>query len=327
MKRILICTILIVLIISTVFAGASCKQQREALTIGGALSEIWGPAFVAQEKGFFEKNGLDITFKAYDTGLAGANAVVKGELDLTLLTEYQFVNEVLNGEKLSIIGVANNTFSWYIVGRKDKGISSITDLKGKKIGTMLPGPGEFYLGRMLFLHGLSMADVTLINTPVSQWTDAISSGSVDAVVIWQFYLDQIKGRLGNNGITWSVQENQPIFGVITGRSDWVAEHKEAITRFLKAMVEGEGYLLNNQTEAKAIVQKRLNYTDEYMAVAWPSISYSLSLDLSLLTAMQDEARWMIANNLTTEKEVPNFEKYIYLDGLKAVKPGAVNITK
>jgi NitT/TauT family transport system substrate-binding protein len=41
--------------------------------------------------------------------------------------------------------------------------------------------------------------------------------------------------------------------------------------------------------------------------------------------MEDEVRWMIKNNLTNEKQVPDFVNYIYADGLKAVKPEAVNI--
>jgi hypothetical protein len=43
--------------------------------------------------------------------------------------------------------------------------------------------------------------------------------------------------------------------------------------------------------------------------------------------MEDEARWMIRNNLTTEKQVPDFLDYIREDGLKAVKPEAVNIIR
>jgi hypothetical protein len=43
--------------------------------------------------------------------------------------------------------------------------------------------------------------------------------------------------------------------------------------------------------------------------------------------MEDEARWMIANNLTTEKQVPDFGDYIYESCLKAVKPEAVNLIR
>ncbi|KCZ71448.1 hypothetical protein ANME2D_02178 [Candidatus Methanoperedens nitroreducens] len=38
-------------------------------------------------------------------------------------------------------------------------------------------------------------------------------------------------------------------------------------------------------------------------------------------------RWMIRNNLTSEKQMPNFFSYIYRDGLKAIKPEAVNIIR
>ena len=41
--------------------------------------------------------------------------------------------------------------------------------------------------------------------------------------------------------------------------------------------------------------------------------------------MEDEVRWMISNSLTTEKQVLNFLGYIYEDGLRPVKPEAVNI--
>jgi NitT/TauT family transport system substrate-binding protein len=74
-----------------------------------------------------------------------------------------------------------------------------------------------------------------------------------------------------------------------------------------------------------MVQKRLQYDDDYMNLVWPQISLSLSLDYSLLTAMEDEARWMIANSLTSQTQVLDFTRYMYIDGLKSVKPETVNI--
>jgi hypothetical protein len=41
--------------------------------------------------------------------------------------------------------------------------------------------------------------------------------------------------------------------------------------------------------------------------------------------MQDESRWLISNNLTSTTSVPNFSNYVYVNGLKSVNPGAVNI--
>lgn len=53
--------------------------------------------------------------------------------------------------------------------------------------------------------------------------------------------------------------------------------------------------------------------------------FSLSLDQSLILTMEDEARWMIKNNLTAEREIPDFRDYIYTRGLDDVKPGSVSV--
>jgi hypothetical protein len=41
--------------------------------------------------------------------------------------------------------------------------------------------------------------------------------------------------------------------------------------------------------------------------------------------MEDEARWMIANNLTNSTAVPDFRRYMYPDALESVRPGSVRI--
>ncbi len=58
---------------------------------------------------------------------------------------------------------------------------------------------------------------------------------------------------------------------------------------------------------------------------WRENHFSLTLDYSLIIAMNDEARWMIDNHLANGKTVPDFRDYICPEGLKAVKPQAVFI--
>jgi NitT/TauT family transport system substrate-binding protein len=65
--------------------------------------------------------------------------------------------------------------------------------------------------------------------------------------------------------------------------------------------------------------------DKYIARVWPEHQFSLSLDQSLITAMEDEGRWMIANNMTNATNVPDLGNYIYEEGLEAIRPGSVNI--
>jgi len=74
-----------------------------------------------------------------------------------------------------------------------------------------------------------------------------------------------------------------------------------------------------------IVQNQLNYTSSYIDSVWPLHDFSLSLDQSLVIAMQDEAQWMINNQFTNQTQIPNFTNYIYTRGLIAVDPQSVTL--
>ena len=89
--------------------------------------------------------------------------------------------------------------------------------------------------------------------------------------------------------------------------------------------QAEEYSTNHPQETREIAQKKLNCTDMYMTAVWPDHQLSISLDQSLALAMEDDARWMINSNLTTETTIPDFRDDIYAKGLEAVKPESVNI--
>jgi ABC-type nitrate/sulfonate/bicarbonate transport system substrate-binding protein len=206
-------------------------------------------------------------------------------VDISGAGEYVIVGSAFNKENISIIASIDEYQFFYLVGRKDRGIKNVSDFKGKKIGVAQGTQAEFFLGRFLNLHGISLQDITRVDVQPSQFVDAIANGSVDAVIYIRQYNDAIKNRLGDNGVFWPAQSNQLLYSVMVSRNDWIASHPEAINRFLK------------------------------------------SLDQSLILAMEDEARWMIKNNLTGEKKTPNLLDYIYFDGLNTIKPKSVNIIR
>jgi len=157
--------------------------------------------------------------------------------------------------------------------------------------------------------------------------EAITRGGIDGVIAWEPYSSQIRVQLADRAVALPVQSNQPGYGAAAGRNDWVNRHREVVNRFLKSLAQAEDYLTRNPAAAKGIVRKRLNYDDVFTETIWSENQFALSLDQSLILAMEDEARWMIKNNLTSEKQVPDFMNYIYIDGLKAVKPEAVKIIR
>ncbi|MBI4334387.1 MAG: NrtA/SsuA/CpmA family ABC transporter substrate-binding protein [Chloroflexi bacterium] len=311
--------------LSSCRAGYSGKV--ETITFGSIAQELSALVFIAQDRAFFAANGLEVTIKDYDTGLASAEGLLKGEVDLAGATEFVMVGKAFQNAPVRSIATIDRFESVFAVGLAGRGIQTVADLKGKRIALTRQTIVEFYLGRSLNLHDLSLQDVTLVDTRPARYVDAIAGGEVDAVVVAKLNASRIQKEIARATFMLPVQSRQPAYWNVLSTDGWIAGHPELVNRFLKSLQEAEEYVVRHADEAKAIIQRRLNLDSAYMASLWSEHQFALSLDSSLIVAMNDEARWMINNNLTAEKTVPDFKDYIHPDGLKAVKPEAVNIIR
>ncbi len=297
----------------------------EPITVGIMHYEYSGLVFIALHQGFFAGQGLDVTRLDYISTIATVEGLEGNDSDIAVFPEYSIVTEAFQGMPLVAFGNVDRSQSVYLISRRDLGIENITNLKGARIGLSRGTIGEFYLGRFLSLKGIGGDEVYLVNLPSSQYIDAIANGTVDSAVVVYTFIEQAKERLGGNLVVWPIQSSQPGYAVLATRNDWAVTHPGTIRKFLEAIREAEEYTADHPGEAQAIIQREMGYTGETMAALWPDHQYALTLDQSLVLAMEDEARWMMASNLTTAMAVPDFRQYIYTSGLEAVKPGSVNI--
>ncbi len=331
-KIIVIATIiLVVAIILSSFLYINSQKpytgKMESISIAYSPFESLTLFWVAQEQGYFTQNGLNVTAQKYATGPAALNGVINGEDDIVVGTsEFPFTANILNGNSISTFASISKSEFIYLIGRGDRGIHEASDLKSKTIGVAFGTIAQFYLGRFLDLKGLSIQDVNLVDlkTP-TDWVNAVVNGSVDAVATAQPYAETAKNALGNNAVVLSIQSNQPLHALAIATDEWITNHPELVTKVLKSLSQAEDFVINHATEAQVILKNQLNLTDAYMVKAWSENDFSLSLDQSLILAMQDEAQWLVSNNLTNATSVPNFINYVNADGLKSVNPGAVNI--
>ena len=327
----LITTTAVVAILTMGLGASSCSSKQEPVPITVAWSPFESGAlfYVAADEGFFTQNGLAVTEKKYDSGAAALAGVIAGEADIAVATaEFPMVNQALAGAQFKSIAVIARSEFIYIIARKDRGITKPSDLKGKRIGTTIGTIAEFHLGRYLELNGLSIKDVTIVDlkTP-DEWVNAVIRGDVDAVCTAQPSADAAKKGLGDNAVFWSAQSSQALLAQAIANDTWINENPVLAERFLRALKQAEEFILNHKTQAQAIIMNRLQLDPSYMDTVWAQNRYVLSLDESLITAMEDETRWLIANNLTTAKVTPDYLNFIYEDALKKVEPDAVRIIR
>ena len=332
MKGIPFITLVFVLALFSGFGSWSCSPGRdpgkiETLTVAAVPTELNAMVYVAEDQKLFAPNGLQVTIKSYDSGSTAAGGMLNAEADIALAAEFPIVRQVFNEKDIISFGTVTKYENTYIIWRANSGIKTIQDLKGKRIGVTLQTISEFYLGRTLDLNGMNIQQVTLVDTKAAESEKTLLDGKVDAVATWEPWVTQISQRMGKEVITRALQSGQYAYWNLVSTTDWTKKHSNILRRLMKSLVQAEDYIASHQDEAKAIVRKRMKFDDRYMEIIWPRYQFALSLDLSLITAMEDEARWMIRSKMTTAKKVPDFANYIYADGLKGIKPEAVNMIR
>ncbi len=322
---------LIVLVIIGMSVGGCQEQPKkytgpvEKISVGATTQELSTLIWIAEAKGYFEENGLDATVKAYDTGIETKDALLAGEVDVADTVDFVITGLGFEETDIKVLASINTAIIDYIIARRDRGISSLSDLKGKKIGIKRGSSAEYYLGRTLIFNNLSLQDVELIALHPPEMADAIVQGKVDATITWHPHNYYIKNSLGDNAIIWSAQGGQDVYWVIFSKAEFVQKYPEKIKRLLNALIQAEEFVKHNNLEAKEIIARRVNLDLSYIESVWLDFHFIVDLPQNIVIAMEDQARWKMENNLTDKTDVPNYLDYIYFDALEDVKPEAVGI--
>ena len=324
--------VLIALIVVSAFfyLNTSNSEKFETVTIGNVNGIPYGMLYVAQNQSYFTQNDLNVTLQTYASPLASLNDLIKGKVDVAICAEYPVVTQAFNNANISIIATINQFNTVYIIARSDKGILNATDLVGKRIGLSSGTAPQFYLSRFLSSNNIPQQNVTYVYFPPgSSLTDQVNelaNGTIDADVNDVTTIAVAQAKLGSNNIVaFPAQAGQSAFMSMVCRNDWIVNNTQTINQLLKALAQAETYTINYPTETKSIIENKLNLT--VASNLWLNYQFSLSLSQSLITAMQDEAQWMITNQLTNQTQIPQFTNYVYTAGLMAVKPHSVTIIK
>ncbi len=301
----------------------------EKVTIGVEASLLPTAVWVAENKGYFEEERLDLTIKEFDSGKASLIAMLNGEgIDISAAAPTPIMFNSFGREDFFIFG----TFAYAyedikVIANKDSGIKIAEHLKGKKIGTLMGSTGQFFTEIFLVYNSISSSDVEMVDIAPSDLPEALNNGQIDAQVIWEPHGTTARDLLGDKAIRLpSADVYKTTFNFLTMKN-FANENPEVLERFLRAINRATDFINNNTNESQEITAKRLNLKKEDVALHWDDFTFELSLDQSFLINIEDEARWAIGNELTDKTEVPNYLDYIYIDALESVKPEAVTVIR
>lgn len=283
--------------------------------------------FIAQERGYFQDQGLEVAIREYDYGLKAAEALIDGEADIATAADFVLASCSFDHADLRAIASIARSRTDEIVYRTDRGIDRPGDLRGRKVGVTPKTKGEFFLARFLILNGLEYRDVVVVHLEPDRIVEALAQGAIDAASIWEPFVSDIGKRLGDRARSWPAQSELEFHYLLLGKERWLGEHPEAVRRLLASMVQAEEFVSEQPREAQLLISRRFRYDPSFVRALWMKSSFAVELPHQLLLLLEEGARWRMEHRLTDKTEAPNFLDAIDVEGLKAVKPGAVRIVK
>ena len=300
----------------------------EKVVMAVAASPDTALAQVALVKGFYQQEGLEVTPRKYEYGKLALEAMLEGKADFATVAETPVMFAVMKGADISVIAtIQRSNSNNAVIARKDRGIRTPQDLKGRRIATTSGTIIDFYLDSFLAVNGLPRKAVTAVDMRPEEMESAIVNGDVDAISGWGHVAAETRKRLGNKGITFLDKEIYTQNFLVVAKQEFIRKNPEKVERLLRALVRAEEFVERYPAEAQAVIVDFSRVDRSVVAEIWALSDLSVALDQPLILALEDESRWAIEGGLTGARKVPNYLHFIYFDGLKAVKPGAVRILR
>lgn len=223
-------------------AEAPAEPAVEPVTLNVAYMANWGSLWAvatADAKGYFAEEGITLNLTVFENGPTEIAAMESGAMDVAFIGP--------GAHKLCSTGNAE-VFLLQHLGDGDsilglKGIKTLEELKGKKIGYAAGTSSETILTTALASVGLTMDDVDALSMDATALTTAALSGSVDAVAAWSPYSLTI---LAEGKDVTDICSNVDFANLVSPGSwvvnpKWADEHEDLLVRFIRAMYKGMDY--------------------------------------------------------------------------------------
>lgn len=223
-------------------------QQPDEPPIALSVALDWFPwaqhsaLYLAQERGFFEEENLEVTFHVPANPEDGLRLVGSGEEDFAI--SYQADVLLARGQDIPVQSVAalvQHPLNG-IMSLEPTGITRPADLAGMQVGYAGLPSDEALMEAVLAADGLTLDDVELVNVGFSL-APALVSGQVDAVIgaYWVYETFQIESETGDAVVVlpltdWGVPDYYEL--VLVSGDEMIEDDPELVERFVRAVRRG-----------------------------------------------------------------------------------------
>jgi NitT/TauT family transport system substrate-binding protein len=258
----------IVSIVSAIWftAGLAGAANAEPLRIFYFIWVGYGPLFVAQEKGFFAREGVEVELINNEVHAAAFGGLFSGQVDAIAggLQDAPAYSEPDEEPLVCVLALDDDRGGTGIIATKD--IQTIADLKGKSVAVLRGSIMEFYLAALLKVAGLSEADIDIVDLSTEDSGQAFLLREVDAAVVAEPFLAEAERAEHGHVLTDTTEQPGLLADCLMTRADVFNDRREEFRALADAWDAAVRYVETHPDEANGIMARHLGGANEDPAV-------------------------------------------------------------
>ena len=264
--------IAVVLLLCTITLGLDLAHSQTKVLVGlTTLNSRVTPLWIAQEKGFFAKNGMEVLLVLTRVSQPAIAGLIAGELQIVFGGSSAALGAFASGADLKVIAGSTNRLTYDLVTRP--GLRRPEDLRGKRLGAGAIG-GSLWMGAMLALEYLRLdvsrdqISILLVGDQTNN-IQALEAGSIDAALLDGVFSYRLRQK-GFPVLAELYTANIPFAGQgIVTSGTFLQKQPVLVESFLRGLLEGIDFSLapGNKPVVLKTMTTRLKIPDRASAEA------------------------------------------------------------
>jgi ABC-type nitrate/sulfonate/bicarbonate transport system substrate-binding protein len=308
--------------------SASVTHAQQAplrMTLFGQPSVNNDSIWMALEKGFYQQEGLEVTYRLFPSGTTAFQAFQTGQGDIVMsgdLPSVQYFFRV-KGDYRTIAVIERDVKGYVVVARKE--ITKPQDLIGKTIATRVGSTGSWFISEYLSKNAIDPTKVTVKNLDTQVLPAALCGGDIAAFFIWQPVGSRTLEICADKAHYLSDATGYVQGYLVAGaRPEWLAspQGRETATRWLRATIKGRDVAEKDFAGVAAYAKAKLDLSEKATREQWDTNTRPLAIDKVYYDDFCSLSRWAQKEKMTEQKI--DFSQLTWTDGLKSIDPKLVD---
>jgi NitT/TauT family transport system substrate-binding protein len=311
--------LLLVILALAGLAHAGPARAADKLTVLTGPVLLYDAVWMADVKGFYKAENLDVEFRLFPTGATALQTFKTGQGDIVFTGDLPALTYwAHNDHDYQMISLLERDSKGYTL-MAQKAIAKPADLAGKTVATRVGANGSFFIAQYFKKNGLQPGDIKVKNLDAQYLPSALCQGDIDAFFIWQPFGQRALETCPDKVHELSTAEGYFRGNTIAGaRPAWLATPKgaDAAIRFLRATAKGKAAAEADFADVAAYAKAKYGIEPEAARFQWAINERVHTYDQEFENDLCMMNGWMVSEKIISAPV--DLRAFTWMDGVRAL---------